>query len=173
MASHARERSFLPRSITPAGGVLSAEFGTALDRGCLGAQKGRGCARGATSCGSCSAPGESKKAWAAVFSAVRAFAPDAFLDRLPKIDRDDRRVQERRKYRRFTRLCGLLDEGSDSAPGSVSTVSRAVWGREVARLPIFPAQSNRRPLARKRWGDLWGHVACADASHEQRLLACG
>lgn len=57
--------------------MRARQFGAALDRAALGQVS----ARGATSCGATVLLGESEKAWAAVFSAVRAFAPDAFLDR--------------------------------------------------------------------------------------------
>ncbi len=53
-----------------------------LPVGCLTTQKGRGERPRRDLLGSCALlRGESKKAWAAVFSAIRAFAPDAFLDR--------------------------------------------------------------------------------------------
>jgi hypothetical protein len=104
-------------------------------------RKGRVSARSATSCGAALLLGESKKAWAAVLARSAPSPRTPFLTVLPRIDRDERRLQERRKYRRFTRSFGVLDEGSvrhRDLYGQVSRAVRATLGGEVARLPIFP-----------------------------------
>jgi hypothetical protein len=107
-----------------------------LPVGCLGLRKGRGERRRRDLLGSCSAPGGRVRRPERRSSARSAPSPRTpFLTVLPRIDRDERRLQERRKYRRFTRLCGVLDEGSDSAPGSVWTGEPGGLGHWGERSP--------------------------------------
>jgi heme-degrading monooxygenase HmoA len=62
-----------------------------------------------------------------------------FSTLLPRIDRYERRLQERRKYRRFTRLAACATKDLTQHRDLYGQVSRAVWppgGERVARLPL-------------------------------------
>jgi hypothetical protein len=73
-----RSGSPVPQLGKPPSGSTAARVTSGVP---WGSEEGEVSARGATSCGAVLLRGESKKAWAAVFSAVRAFAPDALPDR--------------------------------------------------------------------------------------------